>query len=347
MIDENGRVYPNRVWFSLTGKCNNNCIWCYRKGSELNKFLDFDLIAHRSDILAQCGTKKVTLIGGEPSLHKNHKDILRQVLGEMESCSFVTNGRVFSKGISLERCDNKKVHFIISLHGANPEHYKNNTGAKTGFSETISAIEKLSLANINISVNVVLGKENLLFVREFIEVVSKTKAKMLCFTIAMPSIDGEGYDTDPIDIVSQIEFIHNLCNEYGQKHLFIFSLPWCLLDSELLNHLIVNKNLMFNCPVDSGSGIVIKENGAILACTHLSTLEIATPKQAEEIFCSKDTFLDFWNSADIIDFRNSVDVYRHPDCKFCVYRLNCKGGCPLWWKYFDFKPLIKKQEGYL
>ncbi len=344
MIDKKGRVYPNRVWFSLTGKCNNNCNWCYRKGSEVSKSLDPDLIAHRSQILAQCGTKKVTLIGGEPSLHKNHKDILRQVTKEIGSCSFVTNGRIFSKEVSLKWCINEKSHFIISLHGANPKHYKDNTGSKNGFKETIFAIKKMSLAGVRISVNVVLGATNISFIREFIEVVSKTRANILCFTIAIPSIDNECYDTDPLDIVSKIESIHNLCEEFGQKHLFIFSLPWCLLSSNLLNKLIANKNLMFNCPVDSGSGIVIKENGAILTCTHLSSLEIASPEQADEIFRSKKSFLDFWNSPDIIEFRDSVNVYRHSDCKLCIYRLNCKGGCPLWWKYFNFKSLIKKQE---
>jgi radical SAM protein with 4Fe4S-binding SPASM domain len=342
MLTKDGKVIPNRVWFSLTGNCNNKCVWCYRKGSEVKKTLSEELIFNRVDVLAQCGTRKATIIGGEPTLHKNYPMILKRVTEKMSSCSFVTNGRILSENSFLDGFKNDKAHFIVSLHGANSTHYKENTGVGSGFLEAVYSIKNLSANEIRHSVNVVVGNENLPFIPEFIEVVSNAKANMLCFTIAIPSVDDEGSKVDPVYISSQVKNIHNLCEKKGLKHLFIFSLPWCLLDPMFLDHLISNGNLMFNCPVDSGNGIVIKETGAILVCTHLSSYEVANPEQAEKIFASKETFMNFWNSPEINNFRKSVNVYRHPDCQFCIYRLNCKGGCPLWWQFFDFKPLIKK-----
>ena len=43
-------IAPSKVWFSLTGLCNNECQWCYRGGSEIKEFLDTDFIFLRQKL---------------------------------------------------------------------------------------------------------------------------------------------------------------------------------------------------------------------------------------------------------------------------------------------------------
>ena len=154
-------IIPNRVWFSLTGSCNNKCTWCYRNGSEMNSFLDPKLVTQAIKTLSQCGTKKCTLIGGEPTLHKDLAYITEVATSEMHSCTVVTNGRALHNNIPRSWINNERLHVVVSLHGANKNHYTQNTGEKNGFKQTCSAIHNLIESRINHSVNVVVGKENI------------------------------------------------------------------------------------------------------------------------------------------------------------------------------------------
>jgi len=83
--------------------------------------------------------------------------------------------------------------------------------------------------------------------------------------------------------------------------------------------------------------VVIKENGALALCTHLSGMELLDEKETKEVLLSSKSFLKFWNSLSMREIRQSVDVYRHPKCVVCKYRYYCKGGCPIWWKVDDFQ----------
>ena len=332
-------VVPNRAWFSLTGICNNSCKWCYRKGSEIPVFLDTDFIFQAARILVQSGVKHCSLYGGEPTLHKDYRAIVRSLIKDdlFSSCAFITNGRLLSLFVPDEWSGNKKIRVTVSLHGANQDHYKSNTGSENGFDEVVRAIENLKRECVRHSVNIVVSKKNLNMMADFIGVVSALSVEMLGFTFALPSLDDPNYESDPDLLSGAVGRIHSLCLSYKQKHCFVYSLPWCTLEEGFLENLLLNKQLMFNCPVNEGKVVVIKENGALALCTHLSGMELLDEKETKEVLLSSKSFLKFWNSLSMREIRQSVDVYRHPKCVVCKYRYYCKGGCPIWWKVDDFQ----------
>jgi len=117
-----------------------------------------------------------------------------------------------------------------------------------------------------------------------------------------------------------------------------------LLPEQLLQELIFNKQMIFNCPVDQGRGVVIKENGALSICTHLSSYEVLSSIETKSVFNEPETFVKFWNSPEMSTFRETANVYRYHKCAVCRYRFYCKGGCPLWWKFFDFRQILKERR---
>ena len=52
-------IAPSKVWFSLTGLCNNECQWCYRGGSEIKEFLDTDFIFLRQKLFQASALKEM------------------------------------------------------------------------------------------------------------------------------------------------------------------------------------------------------------------------------------------------------------------------------------------------
>lgn len=335
-------VIPFRVWFTLTGSCNNLCIWCYRKGSEIATFLKKETIEKIGKSLSSHGTKRCSITGGEPTLHPEFNQIIEILTKELafSQCSLVTNGRVFHKDVPQSIIDNPKLTITVSLHGANPSHYASNTGIKEGYSQAMKGIENLIQKNVRCHVSVVLGEENLNHLEAFIKTIAGKRIEILGFTIALPSIDDPSYKNNPINVSKKIRDIILMSEAYSQKICFIFSLPWCMLEQELLTKLLSSTSIMFNCPVPEGRAIVVKENGALALCTHTSGIEIANTEESMHIF-DNHQFVDFWNSSGIIELREQVDVYRDERCISCTYQDVCRGGCPLWWKFYDFHHSIK------
>lgn len=343
-------VVPKKAWISLTGFCNNQCKWCYRNGNETAVFIDFLNIGKKIQTLAESGVTAITLIGGEPTLHPNFVEIVEEVLKRNLSCIIVTNGR--KKILVPEHWKNNKfLYYVISLHGASPSHYFQNTNSQKGFEEMVENIRYLQSEKVNLTVNVVLGKETVEYLPLFYALVLDLKIKKLNFTYAVPSVDDENYEAIPVILPEVTKKIHADCMEKNIKHSFILNLPWCLLGRECLDSFIKENLISFSCPINYGKGFLIKENGALSLCTHLSNYELADTQKSSEILSSAKKFLAFWNSKKITEIRKTVNVHRNKHCVDCLYRFNCKGGCPLWWQRFDLGNLInhamevKKHEG--
>lgn len=90
-------VTPNRVWFSLTGLCNNVCSWCHRKGSEEIESLDEDTIIRMAKTLAASGVRNCTLAGGEPTLHPEWMKLTNELSHIFNSCFFSNKWQIAFK----------------------------------------------------------------------------------------------------------------------------------------------------------------------------------------------------------------------------------------------------------
>ncbi|MFA5211258.1 MAG: radical SAM protein [Patescibacteria group bacterium] len=333
------KVLPKKAWISLTGVCNNQCKWCYRNGNETQIFIDYEKVKAKIKTFAEIGIKTITIIGGEPTLHPNFKEIINEIIKFGMTCIIVTNGR---KKIEIPEKwkDNPLVKYVFSLHGANEEHYFKNTSSKNGFTEMIENVTYLKKEGVKLSVNIVLGKEMIDHLDIFYKLINKLSIKKLNFTYAVPSVDDENYEAIPLRLVELTKKIYSDCTKNNIKSSFILSLPWCLLGKDDLKYFIENKLISFNCPVNYGKGFLLKENGAIALCTHLSNYEILNAAKSEKVLLNAKNFINFWNSKKIKELRKTVNVYRHEKCVKCDYRFNCKGGCPLWWQRFDFGDII-------
>jgi radical SAM protein with 4Fe4S-binding SPASM domain len=347
MAEKLQNVVPNRVWLSLTGICDNDCLWCLRKGSEIATFLNRDFIVRVAKTLSECGTKSCVITGGEPTLHPEFSSIADDLCSFFQFCNLITNGRSFSNGIPLSVIKNiPHLSISVSMHGTNREHYFANTGASEGFDEMCQGLKNLRDRNIGFSVNVVLCPENLGNVGDCIALAKKFEAKSLCFTFGLPSLDDtRQYKTDPVLIADAIPDIFRLCKKLEQKCCFVISLPWCLIEEMTLREIMAEKSLMFNCPVFTGNAVTIKENRAISLCTHTTGFELVCPSEIDSVISSSQSFIDFWSGSEMSRLRRTIDVFRHRKCTNCDYRWWCRGGCPLWWNSFDFSGMISNKEG--
>ena len=142
--DSGKALIPLRYFFELTYRCNLNCPYCYvgqdRQKQELSTQEWFDVIDQIPFY------SFVTLVGGEPLLRKDFKEILyktsKKTLGKL---NVVSNGILINDDIIDAFIKSKMMLLSVSLDGYGENHDKNR--AKEGiFDKIISNLDGLNSA---------------------------------------------------------------------------------------------------------------------------------------------------------------------------------------------------------
>ncbi|MDA9556856.1 GTP 3',8-cyclase MoaA [Vibrio sp.] len=149
---------------SITDVCNFKCTYCLPDGYQSNgikpsTFLTLSEIKNTVSAFAQCGTNKVRITGGEPSLRKDFTRII-DVVANTEGINKVattTNGyRMTSQVSDWQQAG--LTHINVSLDSLEPHDFMRITG-QNRFHDVMKGIDKaLSIGYEQIKVNVVLLK---------------------------------------------------------------------------------------------------------------------------------------------------------------------------------------------
>ncbi|NRF14289.1 GTP 3',8-cyclase MoaA [Vibrio coralliilyticus] len=150
---------------SVTDVCNFKCTYClpdgYKPSGQKNSsFLTLPEIKRVVRAFADCGTSKVRITGGEPSLRKDFTDIIHTV-AETEGIGKVattTNGYRMEKQVA----DWKQAgltHINVSVDSLDPRMFYQITG-ENKFTEVMAGIDRaFEVGYEQVKVNVVLMKD--------------------------------------------------------------------------------------------------------------------------------------------------------------------------------------------
>lgn len=158
---------PNRVYLEVTQRCNLSCPFCYRSaGPAAAEELDTEEWLALISSLARIGVHELRFTGGEPT---SRPDILELIDAALSAGFFVTLG---SNGVLTRDMVNALAardvgRFLISLDGMPPVHDRLR-GAGT-FERTIDTIRRLLAAGKKVRVNLVICRENLAHLRDFVQ----------------------------------------------------------------------------------------------------------------------------------------------------------------------------------
>lgn len=151
------------VAIGITNVCNLDCIHCLRDKVESKVSISMDLFKKIIDQIAELGIKRVSLTGGEPSLHPNFGKLLTYLVEKDMEFNFVTNGWEFKERvlpIFLEPAVKRYLQNIcFSIDGASAKTHDALRG-KGSFREVIKAANLCRLKGIPISIKTVLTNIN-------------------------------------------------------------------------------------------------------------------------------------------------------------------------------------------
>ncbi len=155
----------NTVWFELRKACNLNCVHCYMDCSS-TRDKDLELLSLKQwkkiiNELKEFKVKRIILIGGEPLLFKNIKELIlycRKILNEAEIILY-SNLTLLNEDLEKIIKDNN-VKVITSLYSNTAEIHDKITGHAGSFNKTVKNIKRLKENNIFVKANIVVMKYN-------------------------------------------------------------------------------------------------------------------------------------------------------------------------------------------
>ena len=337
-IDEKLRAekvkrYPNFLIIP-TYECNLSCPYCFentykkQKSEQKNSkwieniFYKIDNInkdfSKRNNIILDPSKIEITLMGGEPLLPKNKKnieDIINHISAKGYKYNIITNGVCIDEYVNLF-IKNMPTYIQITLDGTKEYHdqrrcYIDGNGT---FDKIMRNINILTNNRINISIRLNLDQNNLDDLKPYINFIEdKFKNNEYVHPYLYPIQDGGcAYNNnigEEIDYIKKINILSKNLNI--KKFRFIFHGNQII---ECIKNNVPIKLKSYNCSAQNNQ-YIFDFKGNIYKCW----FGVGNDKYAISSDASTTSLIDeTWKSR---------TIYTLKKCSNCKYRYLCGGGC--------------------
>lgn len=146
--------------------CNNRCLFCVsgqltERGLAIHA--PFEALVDALRGAAAAGTRKVTLLGGEPTLHPRFLDLLDEIVaaGIPDVVLFTNGARAGDIGFLQEVCRRGRFTWRFSIQGGNAARHDHTTQRRGAFDRIARGLGTLHAAGQHVTVNMCVNGENL------------------------------------------------------------------------------------------------------------------------------------------------------------------------------------------
>ena len=129
--------------------CNLHCAHCFVSATKVGKHMPLvEVLDKVIPRLAQCRVTRVTLTGGEPTLHPDFMEIVRAFHDAGMQVGICTNATTLDDDRIAELAEVGGVHCNVSLDGFAAESHGRFRGDRASFEVTVVTVRKLAEAHL-------------------------------------------------------------------------------------------------------------------------------------------------------------------------------------------------------
>ena len=240
--------YPLEMHISLTNKCMQQCIHCYKSANKNGVFIHYKHLITFLDRM-QGYTPYLSLSGGEPTLHPNFSDIIDRY-NNIYNISIMTSGYKIPHSLYTSFLKAKR-GISLSIYSSNSNIHDSFANTKYSYDEIMHTIFYSLKLNIPVSVSTLLTNNNSSDIIKLINDLSNIGIKNISIGSIAPlgrAIDNsiKALNSIPIELIhfikthENINILVDICNkkvEYvDQKYLspfkcFAGSLIWSIYET--------------------------------------------------------------------------------------------------------------------
>ena len=339
------REYPNLYFRSLdwtiTERCNFNCLHCFHAADNNRNWAEFS----RDEALSllreaeECGIPGIRLTGGEPTMYPHFREVLEQIMARgLVLKTLITNGAFLTEELLLfikELHPNTQI--MLSFDGIGTHDWlRQQAGSEQQVKQAI-ALSKAAGFYVKINMNVNRRNRRVMFdsVRmliglgvDEIRIIRTTEAPRWQLNAADNSLTVEEYYDFSAAFAEQYRraglrtpvIIWQSLALHGERKLFaVLPVKDCeerYREDALLCSGWINK-------------VSVQANGEVVPCAPfagyntLHGISLGNMKRdGLKIVLSEGPFVDF------VSQTVGMKKQQNPQCAACPYFKNCQGGCP-------------------
>ncbi len=318
-----GRPFPppDYLLWEITLGCNLRCLHCAaRAGRPRKDELSTREALELCDRIAELGIPAVALMGGEPLLRKDWKEIAGRLVSHGIRVGLVTNGFLFDER-ARAACEEIGVcQVCVSLDAATPEIHDRIRGVKRSHERAMRAIRLVNSMDIpyrNVLTSV--NKHNIGELEPMLELLIENTRDFIWIINHSSSRPGEdgGWTADRKDLLRLASFINenrpamagrlDISGTHGlgyfstrYRHLHDFEWEGCLAGTKALG---------------------MRSNGDVTGCLIL-------PDPFVEGNIRQRSLAEIWNDGNAFSMTRRFDARKlRGKCKGCRFGKTCRAGC--------------------
>lgn len=336
---------PQVGWLTVNRECNMRCSWCYAKGTNYDPAdnMSFNLAVELATTMKSLGVKKVTLIGGEPTLWPHLLDFVPVAHDLGLATTLVTNATRFGidrfwNAYRATHC----THTNLSIKAFDESSYRDTTG-RSNFEVTKKGISRALTLESSVAASVVYTGEEVDEIVELARFTRECGAEGLTISPSTPAyVDGKpevGFVSHPTKFVAGIVKHYEELNALFCGNISIsVKLPLCIWPRDFILLLTDRGQIYSTCQLQHRSGLLFDVNGKLISCNSLPDHGIG---QWGADFSDAIGLQKHVNSGPVVSFYDRMTSYASSKCMTCSMRQKCGGGCPLFYGVFSAEDLIR------
>lgn len=157
---------------NIINYCNNNCYCCNNNSFEEKYYKDFLKIIEE---IKTTNKKNILIYGGEPTLYPVFFKLINLLKNYFQKIILLTNGRIFSNDLFLNKIINFDLVYIIKLNASNSLIHDKISKVNNSFNQTIQGITKLVNFKQKVYLKYNLNDRNFLDINNFYLFINKLK----------------------------------------------------------------------------------------------------------------------------------------------------------------------------
>jgi len=315
--DGNGR----KALVQIDERCNLHCAHCFVSATRHGQTMAYERITGLLiPRLARCRVERVTLTGGEPTIHPRFLDIVRAFRDAGMQVGVCTNATTLNDEQIASLAGIGGVHCNVSLDGFRPESHGRFRGDRASFHTTIATVRRLAAAGL--LQGLLCTPNSLAEDSEYRELCEFAATHGAAYVLMNPlSSMGRGVKSRR----------HLAASEEHMRHIFDLTAPFDGCGLEVVHIRFPNTTGKPLAGCEAGTIIYVFTPGEVTVCPYL-VFAARTPQSQHDPgeFIVGNIFTDPDISArlDTYRFGDRYQMGANPTCRSCGLAANCGKGCP-------------------
>ena len=327
---------PRSVDLEITGRCNLRCKYCsyFTSESDVEEDLPTGEWLKFFEELRDCSVLEVCILGGEPFIREDFRELIQGVVRNRMRFSVLTNGTLITDDMAAFLASTGRCNSIqVSIDGSMPITHDSFRG-EGSFRRAVEGLKLLLKHQIPASVRVTIHRQN---VRDLEEV-----SKLLLEDVSLPgfSTNSAGYlglcrkNTQEVQLTVEerclaMRDLLKLTKIYPGR---ISAMAGPLAEARMWLDMERSRRSGLKSVPEGGyltscggpmTKLGVRADGVITPCAQLPGIELGR--------INRDRLAEIWQNNEELNLfrgRSSIPLANFDFCRECEYVTFCQGGCP-------------------